>query len=115
MASVQNLFTIPMLWETKRTVVPDSRRSYMRWRAFFLKAAPPAGRDRRGAGRRRAGLAPVGRALGALLLEGRVARRESLVEDEDVRLHVHGDGEAQAGLHPAGGGPFGAGHSSAQV
>jgi hypothetical protein len=37
----------------------------------------------------------------ALLLEGEVAHGEHLVDDEDVRLEVRCDGEAEADVHPA--------------
>jgi hypothetical protein len=43
--------------------------------------------------------------LQRLLLEGRVAGRERLVQDQDIGVHVHRDGEAQARLHPARVGP----------
>jgi hypothetical protein len=33
-----------MLWETKRTVDPESLRSYILWIAFFLNAESPAER-----------------------------------------------------------------------
>ena len=45
--------------------------------------------------------------LQGLLLEGRVAGREGLVYDQDVRLDVDRDGEAQSGLHAARVGPDG--------
>ena len=65
-ASVQNLLTMPMLCETKRTVVPESLRSYILCRALFL--------------------------------EGRVARGEGLVDDQDVGVNVHRDRETQPGI-----------------
>ena len=37
----------------------------------------------------------------ALALEGRVADREHLVDDQDLRLEVRGDGEREAELHAA--------------
>ena len=38
----------------------------------------------------------------ALLLEGDVADRQHLVDEQDLRLEVGGDGEGQADVHAAG-------------
>ena len=49
-----------------------------------------------------AGLLDLVEPVHALALERRVADREDLVDDQDLRIEMHGDGEREPGIHAAG-------------